>query len=92
LAQSEREIRWGSGSLIHQYASGEGNSTGGLESRIDMVAAVTRQGDACSKCVADAVVRANEGFNCVALERRILLMNMSPVHAAVWYMTVANID
>jgi len=51
LVQTEKEARWGSGSLIQQYASGEGNSTRGLESRIDMVAAVTRQGHACSKSV-----------------------------------------
>ena len=45
------------------------------------------------KCfVDDAVGGANEGFNCAALGRRILLMNMSSVHAAVWYMTLANID
>jgi hypothetical protein len=42
--------------------------------------------------VDDAVGGANEGFNCAALGRRILLMNMSSVHAAVWYMTLANID
>jgi len=51
LVQSERKTRLGFGSLVQTYASGEGNSSGGLESRIDMVAAVTRQGDACSKTV-----------------------------------------
>jgi len=49
LVQSERETRLDFGSLIQKYASGEGNSTGGLQSRIDGVAAATRQGDACSK-------------------------------------------
>lgn len=46
IGSIRKKSRWGSSSLIQQYASGEGNSTGGLES---MMAAVPRQGNACSK-------------------------------------------